>query len=213
VLIATLLAALLVAACSRSEQADDLAAMKGPGDQPAGLSARGQMKELIACCDDNARAMGAECCLELDRLRQGQPGAPSGMPTGMTEGPSFKSGRPAQIDPAVAARWPRVKLRVGPKTGGGEEVVITVGQKAAIPGTALEVEVTAFTPAFKMTREAIVADGAEPTNPAAKVVIREPGKPEWSGWLFAKMPDVHAFDHPTLKVVLVGGVEAKGAKP
>jgi hypothetical protein len=96
---------------------------------------------------------------------------------------------------------------VGPKGGKGKEIVVAVGQTTKLEGAPLEIEVDAFAPSFKMTGDAIVSDGAEATNPAAKVVIREAGKPDWTGWLFAKMPDVHAFPSEQWKVVLLDGVK------
>jgi hypothetical protein len=226
VLIAIALALLVSAACLKAEKAGDLAVLKPKAERPmGGAPGPADMKKLIDCCDENARAMGAECCLQLEDLLQAQVAAkgggknmgmakemPPGMPgmpgaPGAPDGGAFKTGRPAQVEPAIAARWPKVKLAVGPKTGAGKEIVIPVGQKAKVDGTPLEIEVIAFVPAFKMTADAIVSDGAEPTNPAAKVTIREAGKPDWSGWLFAKMPEVHAFPHDSLRVALVEGVQ------
>ncbi|NLH47338.1 MAG: hypothetical protein GX444_01900 [Myxococcales bacterium] len=209
-------AVLLFAACQKAEKADDLAALMGSGPANAPVGPAADLKQLQDCCDENARAMAAECCLELDRLMQPQ-GAQSGseekpaMPEGMMGGPGFKSGRPIQVDEAVAKRWSRVKLSVGPKGGAGKELVLPVGGKTKIEGSSVEIEVVSFLPAFKMTSEAIISEGGEPNNPAAKVVIRETGKPDWTGWLFAKMPDVHAWKHDTLAVTLLGGVES-GAK-
>jgi len=111
-----------------------------------------------------------------------------------------------KVDEAIAAQWPKVKLAFGPKDGKLEEIVMAVGKKKKLPNTPFEVEVQYFLPSFKMSDAGIVSDGAEPTNPAARILIREAGKPDWSGWLFAKMPDVHAFEHDAYKVILVAGV-------
>jgi hypothetical protein len=231
--IALALALLLaLGACTRAEKAKDLSALMPPRtEKPALGPASDDLKKLLACCDENARAMGAECCNQLQELMAAQAGgkglgANRQMPPNMgmdqpmppnmggnepapnaAEAPSFKTGRPVTIDPAIAARWPKVKLSVGPKSGAGKELVMAVGQKAKAEGTPLEIDVLAFAPAFKMTADAIVSDGAEPANPAAKVTIREAGKPDWSGWLFAKMPDVHAYPGDAWKVTLVEGVQ------
>jgi len=195
-----MLLVLIFAACSPGEKATELSALKQP-KQERGPS-RADLDTLIKCCDDNARAMGAECCRQLDEFMQPH----AEMMGGAGGGPSFHSGRPVQVPPEIAAQWPKVKLRVGPKGAPGSEIVLAVGEKKKIEGTPLEIEVIAFVPAFKMTGEAVITDGAEPTNPAAKVVIREAGKPDWTGWLFANMPDVHAFEHEQFAVILLAGI-------
>ncbi|MDP8222843.1 MAG: hypothetical protein P9L99_05735 [Candidatus Lernaella stagnicola] len=202
-----LLVITMFVACTPAEQADELAALQ-QGDKPPTQHGDKQLAKKVAelqeCCDENSRAMGAECCAELDRLV----GAHQ-KPTGMDA--KFKTGRPIDVPPEIAAQWPRVRLVVGPKGQEGNPLEVAVGAKAKIEGTPLEVEVVAFVPTFKMTGQAITTDGAEPKNPAAKVVIREPGKEEWSGWLFAKMPEVHAYPGETVAVLLLEGVrqEAK----
>lgn len=203
-----LLVALVAFGCSPAEKADDLAALGGKtkqADPNAQMAAK--LAELGECCDENSRAMGAECCLELDRMMQGHAGDQTGDAPQM----QFKGGRPIDVPPEIAARWPKVRLQAGPKDA-GHELIVDVGAKATIPETPLEVEVVAFVPAFKMSAGAITSDGAAPRNPAAKVVVREAGRDDWSGWLFANMPQVHAFEHDKYAVILLGGVTAEKEK-
>ena len=195
---------LVCVACSQSEKADALSALNRP--QTSAMPTEIDIDALKKCCDENARAMGAECCQQLDSFMKqhaGMMGNEDGQGAGSR---SMHSGRPVQVPPEVAARWPQVKLTVGPKNAAGTEFTIGVGEKKAIPGTTLEIEVVAFVPAFKMNADAVTSDGTEPTNPAAKVTIREAGKPDWTGWLFAKMPEVHAFEHDQFRVRLLAGI-------
>jgi len=202
-----LLVALLAWGCTAAEKADDLAALAGgapAADAKAQMAAK--LAELQECCDENSRAMEAECCVELDRMT-----AAHGNPAGDAAMPQFKAGRPVDVPAEIAARWPAVRLQAGPKET-PKELVVDVGAKTQVPGTTLEVEVIAFVPTFKMTDGAITSDGAAPRNPAAKVVVREPGREEWSGWLFANMPQVHAFEHEKFTVILLSGVTQEPPK-
>jgi hypothetical protein len=188
---------LVLAACSRGEKATELSSIGRA--KPAAPPPRVDLAALQKCCDANARAMDADCCRQLDQFMQAQSGMMGG-------GPAMRTGRPVQMPPEIVAQWPRVKLRVGPKNAAGSEVVVGVGEKKKLAGTPLEIEVLAFVPAFKMTGDAVITEGAEATNPAAKVIIREAGKPDWTGWLFANMPDVHRFEHDIYQVILLAGI-------
>jgi hypothetical protein len=209
ILIALVVFLLAFGGCSQAEKADSLANLK---EKPAaavsedGFAAK--LAELQACCDDNSRAMGAQCCFDLDNLLAAHSGKGSGAMGGgaMGDMPQFKSGRPVEVDPAVAARWPQVKILFGKKDEPPQALVVDVGKTAPLPGTPLTIEVEAFVPAFKMGGGKIGSAGMDPTNPAAKVAIREAGKDDWAGWLFAKMPTVHAFEHEVYAVVLAEGV-------
>ena len=194
----------LAFACSPAEQAEELSALSATRavQVPRQPEERVDIEALQKCCDDTARAMGAECCQQLDRVMQSHASRMSA-----DAAPSFQTGRPVQVSPEIAALWPKVKLRFGPTDAEGTEVMVEVGQKLKLTGTSLEVELLVFVPAFNMSGSAITSNGAEATNPAAKVVIREEGKPDWTGWLFANMPEVHSFPHETMRVVLLGGVK------
>ncbi len=192
----------LVAACTPAEKADEFSALEQKQAPAPATMPRVDVEGLKACCDDNARAMGAECCVQLDEFLRAHAKPGDAMPAMG----AVRTGRPVQLPPEIAAQWPAVKLGFGPKDGALREIVVKVGERQPLGDTGLSVEVGAFVPAFAMTAEAIVTKGAEPTNPAAQVIVRETGKDDWHGWLFATMPDVHAFEHATTKVVLLAGV-------
>lgn len=189
--------------CSPAEKAEDLAALSGKSGKS--LSA-GQMKaeleSLRECCDENARSMGAECCLQLDQMMS----AHSSSTTGQADS-SFQAGRSINVPPEVAKRWIAVLLKVSKKDGTAQEVTIKVGEEKKIDNTPLSVKIEAFLPSFSMNEQEITSRGAQPVNPAARVRISEEGQADWSGWLFAKMPDVHSFPHESWRVELVGGLE------
>lgn len=197
-----LICLLLVAACTPTEKADEFSALtKKQANAPAAMP-QVDVEALKACCDENARAMGAECCAQLDEFMRVH-AKPDGAMPAMG---AVRTGRPVQLPEEIAAQWPAVKIGFGPKDGALQEIVVKIGEKQPLGDSGLSIQIDAFVPAFAMTAEAIVTKGAEPTNPAAQAIIREEGKDDWHGWLFAKMPDVHAFEHATTKVVLLAGM-------
>ena len=60
-----------------------------------------------------------------------------------------------------------------------------------------------------MDDSGITSRGAEPTNPAVRVVITEAGQESYEGWLFATMPEIHPFPHDRYGVFLVEGIPTK----
>jgi len=198
---AFLLLLIVAVACTPGEKAQEMSALGG-GKQPANQQLQLDLQALKDCCDENARAMGAECCQQLDRMLAAHSGV-SGMQQPQA---TMRTGRPVQLPDEIAANWPKVKLRVGPRDAEGAEIEVAVGETITPAGTPLAIEVKSFVPAFKMTASSITSAGAEATNPAAQVIIREADKPDWSGWLFANMPEVHAFEHEQYQVILLGGI-------
>jgi hypothetical protein len=76
----------------------------------------------------------------------------------------------------------------------------------AVPNTNIKIKVLAFLPDFKMNDKEFTSASDKPNNPAAQIVVQEPGKEEWKGWLYSLHPDVHPFTHEKIAITLVGGV-------
>ncbi len=140
------------------------------------------------------------------QLPPGHPGMEGGMPQmGMQNAP--KIDRKVVVSKEVKAKWKAVKLVIedkGAKTS--KEYTVTIGSDLVVPNTKVTIKVLAFLPQFVMGDAEITSASNEPKMPAAQVVVQEPGKPEWKGWLFAAVPDMHPFEHEKLGIKLAGGV-------
>ena len=116
------------------------------------------------------------------------------------------------IPPEVEGQWQAVRLQVAPRPAGGEAkaFVVPLGGEAAVPGTKLIVRVLAFLPALQIQGDVITSTSNETKNPAAQVTIREGKKELFAGWLFARFPEMQAFEHPEVRVTLVEGIPKAG---
>ncbi len=115
--------------------------------------------------------------------------------------------RVVTIPKEVQAKWSKVKLAIEDKIAKAEkEYTVDIGSDLAVPDTKVKIRVLAFLPQFVMGDAEITSASNEPKMPAAQVLIQEPGKPEWKGWLFATAPDMHPYKHERIAVRLVGGV-------
>jgi hypothetical protein len=135
-----------------------------------------------------------------------QPSAGAELPAGHPQ--MGGSGREVRVPEDVKAKWQAVRLQVERKSGGTSPQVFTVkvGGSVDIPGSTLHVAVRDFLPALQVNGNEVTSAGNTPTNPAALVTVSEGGKEIFKGWLFARFPDMQAFQHPVYRITLLEGV-------
>ena len=115
---------------------------------------------------------------------------------------------PVEIPEEVQARYDEVKLHLAKKDGSFQkDFTVKLNEETPLDDSGLSVKVSAFLPAFYMDQNRITSVGAKATNPACKITIQEKGKEIHTGWLFAKMPQVHAFEHEIYALTLIDGGE------
>jgi hypothetical protein len=140
-------------------------------------------------------------------LPPGHPGMEGGIPPmgGIQNAP--KIDRKVVVSKEVAAKWKAVKLIIEDKgTKTSKEYTVAIGSDLAVPNTKVTIKVLAFLPQFTMGDQEITSKSNEPLMPAAQVMVQEPGKPDWKGWLFSAAPDMHPYEHEKLAIKLAGGV-------
>ena len=76
-----------------------------------------------------------------------------------------------------------------------------------IPGANLTLKAGPFLPDFQMGPEQITSASNKPQNPVVRAEVLEEGRKIFSGWLFAKYPDIHSFTHDKYGVTLVEGIQ------
>lgn len=162
-----------------------------PGDAPAAESSHGA-----------ASAMPGD---DVHKGLQGMPSDQAHAGTGVQARPE----KNIRLDDAVRAEWVGIRVKVVTATGGESTHEIGIGETQPLGDTGLTLTAQAFVPDFVMDAAGITTRSPEPNNPGAKVVISEQGKPDFTGWLFAAMPDIHPFAHDRYEVILVEGIRAK----
>jgi len=123
-------------------------------------------------------------------------------------GDGFHGNHKLVVPDEISKLYSGVKIRLEKKQGGYSEVFdVQIDKDTKLGDSGLTVNVITFLPNFFMDRSRISSIGTDPLNPACKIIIRESGKQDFNGWLFAKMPEVHAFPHEVWKISLVSGIE------
>jgi len=146
----------------------------------------------------------------------GQPGMPPAQP-GMQPGQNIvmpKGETKIVMPDAVKGQWKAVVLQVESKaTKKTAEYTVNLNSDFKVPNSNLKITVGEFLPDFRMNGLEMTSTTNEPNNPAvgvrifdgSKQVFPAPGK-KW-GWLYAKFPTMHPFEHPDFSIVLKSGVK------
>jgi hypothetical protein len=166
------------------------------------------LKKISVLVAAGAFVFSLSACGKQEQAKQ--PEAPAAKPAGPALALPQKGQEATVTVPAdVKSKWKAIKVTVeDKKKKSKKEYEIKVGDSMDIPGTKLSVKAVEFVPSFVMQGLNITSSSAEPTNPAAKVVITDGGKEVFKGWLFQKFPTTHAFTHPDYAVTLTGWVQS-----
>ncbi len=166
-------------------------------------------KQMVAAILVVSLAFPFAGCKKQEQKQQMPPGHP-GMEGGMQQmgvqnAPKIE--RKVVVSKEVKAKWKAVKLVIEDKAAKtSKEFTVAIGSDLAVPNTKVTIKVLTFLPQFSMGDQEITSKSNEPLMPAAQVLIQEPGKPDWKGWLFSVAPDMHPFEHEKLGIKLAGGV-------
>jgi len=125
------------------------------------------------------------------------------------QGITMPKGELQVIVPAnVKGKWGAVKIVVEDKTTKkAQEFTVKLNSDLQIPNSNLKVAVGDFLPDFKMDVGTITSTSNEPNNPAVSIKVFEGGKEVFKGWLYAKFPAIHPFEHPKVGLGLKEGVK------
>ena len=108
----------------------------------------------------------------------------------------------------VKGKWSAVKIVVEDKaTRKAQEYTVKLNSDFQIPNSNLKVAVGEFLPDFRMDVGTITSASNDPNNPAVNIKVFEGGKEIFKGWLYAKFPAIHPFEHPKVGLALKEGIK------
>ena len=137
--------------------------------------------------------------------------SPAGIPGHEAGGPKVTF--QVVIPPEVKDKWAAVKLVVeDKKIKKTQEYTVNLGGELKLPDSSVSIKIGEFFPDFKMNGNIITSASNNTNNPSVKVTIYEDGKqvfpgPGEGGWLYAKFPDIHPFQHQRFALFLKEGIK------
>jgi hypothetical protein len=110
----------------------------------------------------------------------------------------------------VKNSWTGVKLQISDKKDKKmSNVDLGLGGNYKIPNTNITITVNQFLPDFRIDSITITSTSNNPNNPAVKVSITEGTSELFNGWIFAKYPTAHPFNHDRYGLSLINGIKKK----
>jgi hypothetical protein len=174
-----------------------------PGQMPSGQMPSGQMPP--AQMPPAQMPSGQIPPAQMPPMGQRQ-----GLPPGM-----MAMGKTQVVVPeSVKGKWSEAKIIVEDKTSNTKhEYRVKLNSDFKIPNSNLKIHVGDFLPDFRIDGLNLTSGSNEPRNPALGIRVFEnnkqifpaPGK-DW-GWLFAKVPSIHPFEHRRYSIFLEEGVK------
>jgi hypothetical protein len=154
------------------------------------------------------------------------PMAPGPMPPGpMMQGPMAQQGQPGgmmmpkgktvlQVPDFVKGKLSAARIILEDKmTKKKLEYTVKLNSDFPVPNSDLKITVGEFIPDFRMNGLNLTSASNQPNNPALAIRVFEGGKQifpapgkQW-GWLFAKVPAIHPFEHQKYGIFLKEGVK------
>jgi hypothetical protein len=108
------------------------------------------------------------------------------------------------VPDTLKGKWKAVRIVVVEIASKKETAhIVPVGSDFPLSGTGLTLRVENLLPDFTMGSGVITSKSESMENPAAQVKIIEGGKDSFKGWMFAKFPDTHSYQHPKYALKLV----------
>lgn len=106
-------------------------------------------------------------------------------------------------------KWHKINLIFLDKgTKKSEEYIINIHSTLDLSKSNLTIKTKEFLPDFIIKDNNIITSKSnEQNNPALRVEILEQNKTIFDGWLFAKYPDIHGFEHNKYSIKLKEGLQ------
>ncbi|MEW6571722.1 MAG: hypothetical protein AB1390_11235 [Nitrospirota bacterium] len=117
------------------------------------------------------------------------------------------------VPDSVKNKWSEARIVIEDKVAKTKkEFTVKLNSDFSVPNSNLRIHVGEFLPDFKMDGLNLTSASNTPNNPALAIKVYEgdrqifpaPGR-NW-GWLFAKVPSIHPFEHQKYGIFLKEGV-------
>jgi len=199
-----------IGACKQKETEPPVPKMPSPvtpGQVPSGQMPMGQMPPGQMPPSQMPPAQmpaGQMPPAQMPPMGQNQ-GARPGMTMGKTH---------IMVPESVKGKWSAAKIILEDKaTKARQEYTVKLNSDFKVPNSNLKIHAGDFLPDFKMEGLNLTSASNEPKNPALAIKVFEndkqifpaPGR-QW-GWLFAKVPSIHPFEHSKYSIILKEGVK------
>ncbi len=153
---------------------------------------------LVSACSQNTNRKDFELSNNNNQISISPDQASAGM----------KVTQPIELLPEISKVYSGIKIAaVSKKNNKRVEIVVPFNEVVTIGETGLSIATKSYYTDFTINAGGVKNVSMEEKNPGAKVTITEKDKQIFDGWLFQNFPDMHPFEHPEWKIIMVSGVK------
>ncbi len=120
----------------------------------------------------------------------------------------MKVTQPVELLPEISNVYSGIRIEAVNKNNNKKiEVIVPFNETVAISDTGLSIVTKSYYTDFTINAGGVKNVSMVEKNPGAKVTITEKGKEVFDGWLFQNFPDMHPFEHPEWKILMINGIK------
>lgn len=121
---------------------------------------------------------------------------------------NMKVTKPVELLPEISQIYSGIKVAAVNKNDNSTiEVIVPFSTKTPIGNTGLSILVNSYFTNFTISSGGVTNVSMEEKNPGAKVVLFDNDTQVFDSWLFQNHPDMHSFEHPVWRILMISGVK------
>ena len=121
---------------------------------------------------------------------------------------NMKVTKPVELLPEISQIYSGIKVAAVNKNDNSTiEVIVPFSTKTPIGDTGLSILVNSYFTNFTISSGGVTNVSMEEKNPGAKVVLFDNDTQVFDSWLFQNHPDMHSFEHPVWRILMLHGVK------
>lgn len=120
----------------------------------------------------------------------------------------MKVTEPVELLPEIEKIYSGIQIEaVNKKNNNKINVFVPFNETVKIGDTGLSIYTKSYFTDFTINAGGVKNVSMVEKNPGAKVTITNNGKEVFDGWLFQNFPEMHPFEHPEWKIIMLNGVK------
>ncbi len=121
---------------------------------------------------------------------------------------NMKVTKPVELLPAISEKYSGIRVAALNKDDSSViEVDAPFNVKTPIGDTGLSIMTTSYFTNFTISSGGVTNVSMEEKNPGAKVILFDNDTVVFDSWLFQNHPDMHSFEHPVWRILMLHGVK------
>ena len=166
------------------------------------------MKGLIALLSITILVTACSQNTNKQEFVKAENAAPAQAVTPKQSAAGMKLTKPTELLPEITEKYSGIRVAALNKDDSSViEVDAPFNVKTPIGDTGLSIMTTSYFTNFTISSGGVTNVSMEEKNPGAKVILFDNDTVVFDSWLFQNHPDMHSFEHPVWRILMLHGVK------